>query len=177
MILLGVDPGFAWFGWVAVRLESSGEELVAAGVIRTRKSKKKSRTFAADDNVRRTRELSGVLRALVHQFRPPVICAERQSWPRNASASAKVAMAWGAMVCAAQDTPIRQVSPVELKAAVTGDRTAKKSEVEDAVRIRWPSFPELLDDVRPSQHNHAYDAAGAVIACMDSEIVRALRAV
>ena len=178
MIILGTDPGFAFFGYALLEVGPESERVIAAGVIETKKSNKKTNTLAADDDTARTLEVAAVLSSLIETYRPILICSEAMSWPRSSSAARKVALAWGALIALAGDRiPINQVSPQNLKQAVVGSPTAAKSEVEAAMLSRWPEIEGYLDEVKlaGSKRNHAYDAAGAAYACLSSDLVRTLR--
>jgi len=179
VIILGTDPGFAYFGYALLEVGPESERVIAAGVIETKKSSKKTNTLAADDDTARTLEVAAVLSSLIETYRPILICSEAMSWPRNSSAARKVALAWGALIALAGDRqiPINQVSPQNLKQAVVGSPTAAKSEVEAAMLSRWPEIGGYLDKVKlaESKRNHAYDAAGAAYACLSSDLVRTLR--
>ena len=172
MIALGIDPGFASFGWAAVRIDE--RRIEALGVIRTAKSPKKQSVFAADDNLRRAREIADRLYGVINLWKPAVICAEAMSFPRSASNAAKMAMGWG--IVATLDLPLVQASPQAIKKAVCGMGSASKAEVIAAV-MGWcapgnaPDIGKL--PVPRSQHEHCFDAAAAVIACADSDVVRA----
>ena len=178
MYILGIDPGLAALGYCQVFLDRSTEAVISASVITTKKSDKKLNVFASDDNVRRIQELVDQLWPCFEEsVRPAVICSESQSWPRNASNCAKTGMAWGAITTLARiyDVPIVMVSPKRLKEATAGHAGASKEDVKLAVLDAWPAVARCLEHVTPSKQNHAYDAAGAIMACLDSELIRALR--
>jgi crossover junction endodeoxyribonuclease RuvC len=177
-LALGIDPGFASLGYALVDVSVSEVVVGSLGVITTEKSNKKQNVLASSDNLRRARELARLLQPLVQEA--GVICVEAMSFPRNASAAAKVAMSWGVLACLSElsDVPIVQVSPKELKQAVCGDATASKEKVAEALDRRFArSFgAELVGrGVAKSLHEHAYDALGTVVASLSSEVLRALR--
>lgn len=182
ILVMGVDPGFANTGWALLELDggvygATPEKLVAMGLIETEKSSKKQKVLSADDNYRRAREISKAVRKLT---RPTVICAESMSFPRNASAAAKVAMTWGILAdfCEAEDVPMLMTSPKELKKAICEDASASKETIQAALRVRYKDLPiELLKaaGIPPSSQEHPYDALAAAVACLDSESLRLLR--
>jgi crossover junction endodeoxyribonuclease RuvC len=176
--VLGIDPGFASLGYAVVELEEENLIPLQLGVVRTEKSNTKANVLASDDNVRRIREISGTIYTLMEG--KLAICTESQSWPRNASASAKVGMAWGALAGFSEilDIPLLQVSPMGLKKAVTGNKGATKEQVMAALNERFGRdfAAELVKQGVPaSQHEHAYDALGAVVAMENSETFRLAR--
>lgn len=173
-IVLGCDPGLASFGLALVDVDATDERVVALEVLRTEKSSRKRSVLAADDNVRRCRELSARLLYLVGQHRPRVICAESMSHPRGSSAAAKLAMSWGALATVAEilALPLVQAAPKAIKLATAGSGTASKEDVQAALERRYPglAWPSRKSDVE-----HAADALGAVVACLESDVVRMAR--
>lgn len=185
MIVLGLDPGFASCGWALVRLTPGAEELLAVGVIETEKSAKKRAVRSSDDNLRRARELASELDALIAGRGEQVACvaAESQSWPRSAGVTGKIGMAWGVIAALVQryGLALVQASPQEVKQATAGAKNASKDEVEQFVALwaqnrgaeAWRAF---LGEHRGTLHEHGADAVAVVIACLDSEVIRGMRA-
>lgn len=179
--VLGLDPGFASIGYALVLLDATEERPVLMGVFETEKSSKKQAVLAADDNVRRAREISVFLHGMLTKGpHGPVraICAETMSFPRSSSVAAKMAMCWGVVssLSSMLDVPVLQVTPMNLKLKVTGKKTSSKEEVQAALRERFGGqVSRYCPDVPPSKLEHPYDALGAVLACRDSEVLRLLR--
>jgi Holliday junction resolvasome RuvABC endonuclease subunit len=98
------------------------------------------------------------------------------SWPRNAGAAVRVALAWGVLtaLCAARGVPLLQVSPQELKRRVTGSAGASKERGELALERRFGGPLPLTGPA--GQHEHQADALGAAVACLDHDVVRLARA-
>jgi crossover junction endodeoxyribonuclease RuvC len=178
-LVLGLDPGFASLGHTLVELDRERATIKAVGVFRTAKLSTKQHVLAADDNLRRARDISAFLTTLCGRWDPKAICAESMSFPRNASAAAKVAMAWGTIAACSDrlGIPVVQASPQHVKLAVCGRKDASKEDVQAALRQRFPELPGFLDKTPTGQLEHPYDAVGAVVACMDSEVLRLLRIV
>lgn len=178
--VLGLDPGFASFGWALLFLgaHAGDDRVVLGGVIHTEKSAKKRSVRASDDNVRRTRELIAELTALYDEHEPVAFAAESFSPPRNSGTAAKVAFAWGSVTTIAylsNDVPILQCSPQELKLAVVGAKTASKEEIEAALAARYPEAREHLGAIAQGDREHVWDAIGSAHACLDTEVVRLAR--
>ncbi len=175
--LLGIDPGFASIGWAVVELGADGEHLKTLGVIRTKKSNRKQNTLAAADNFRRAREIGRALGGLLLEHRIEVVCAEAMSFPRSSSVAAKMAMCWGvlAQLCEVLRIPMVQASPQQIKKAVTGRSSASKDDVGDALSLRFSDAVGLVGNLPGGLHEHAFDAVGAVVACLDSDVVHASR--
>ncbi len=192
--ILGIDPGFASLGYAVLNLDATGPTVATLGVLRTAKTDKKHRVLAADDNVRRCRELALPLAQLmlsgaVGYVAPPagvagfvermrttstlsLVCAEKMSFPRNASAAAKMAMSWGMIVAYLHHhgLPLIQASPQDVKRRVTGSSSASKEEVQKALIKRFGrGLLRMLKGIPEGQHEHAFDALAAAVACLDSE--------
>jgi crossover junction endodeoxyribonuclease RuvC len=175
-VVLGLDPGFASLGWCACSVTAGSVRAVAAGVLRTKKSAAKHGVYASDDNLTRARFIYSAFDAIVVAFQPAALCAESMSFPRNASAAAKVAMSWGviAAVAEAHALPVLQASPQAVKLALCGKKDASKEEVQAALRVRIGDLDPLLLNVPKGQHEHPYDAGAVVVACGASDVMRLL---
>lgn len=153
------------------------DRVVASGVVTTEKSSKKRNVLAADDNLRRAKEVAAVLTGLVDLWKIKAICAESMSFPRNASAAAKMAMTWGvvATLSSMKSIPVVQASPQEIKANLCGRRDASKEDIQGKVIEVHEELPGFLQDIAPSNRNHAYDAAAAYMASASCELISTLR--
>jgi crossover junction endodeoxyribonuclease RuvC len=174
MIVLGVDPGFASLGLAAVELGVDTCAPLAAWVVRTEPSARKRAVRASEDNVRRCLELATALEAAVTRWRPVALAAETMSWPRNAGAAAKVALGWGVVVAMAHrhGLPLVQASPMDVKRALLGRKTASKEEMIAEVGRRWP---DLELPPQATLQEHAADAVAVVLACLDSPALQMAR--
>lgn len=178
VFILGLDPGFASFGLGLVRLLPSSEEVMKVDVIRTQKSPKKLNVKAADDNFRRSQAIAAVLHETVKKWQPVALAAEAMSFPRNASAAAKVAMAWGIVsdLCYLYQLPIVQATPQEIKKALCNNKSATKEDIQKALEARHGyEFQHFTSSVPAGQWEHGFDAVGAVVTCLDSDVVRMAR--
>lgn len=203
VVVMGLDPGFASFGWCTARVErvagvqepdpsfSFGPFTLApnpatrimplaAGVIRTKRQGQKERVYAADDNLSRARAIYQDLVQALDRFQPRCICAEAMSFPRSASVAAKMALSWGLVAAEAfrRQIPILQVTPQRLKRQLTGRNDASKEEVEAELLGRLgdlsPIWLGLLKALPAGQHEHMNDALAACWACLDSEAIQLL---
>lgn len=177
IVALGLDPGFAAFGWAALDLE--GTVCLDASVIRTAPFARPGSDSRTMDNVRRTLEIRRALTAVLARFDVRALCVESFQHLRNASASAKVALAWGVIISlsAERSIPLLQASPQEIKVSVSGARTASKEDLAHDVRKRVGDMDGLLEahTVLEDLYNHAYDAAAAALTCLTPEVVRGLQ--
>lgn len=178
VFILGVDPGFASFGFGIVNLLPTSEFVIKVDVVRTQKSPKKLNVKAADDNFRRSQAIAAVLHDVVRKYQPMAIAAEAMSFPRNASAAAKVAMAWGILsdVCHVYQLPMVQATPQEIKKTLCGNKSATKEDVQKALEGRYEhQFQHFTGVVPAGQWEHGFDAVGAVVSCLDSDVIRMAR--
>lgn len=177
MIAMGIDPGFASIGIAIVELTPETERVRSLDVFNTEKSDKKLDVRASADNFRRAREIA---RYLGHEFAKHgvgLVCAEAMSFARDASVANKMGLSWGvlAALCEARSIPLVQASPQAIKKALCARKDASKDDVQFALRVRYAEVPDMLAGMRKGDLEHAADALGAVVACMDSELVRLAR--
>ncbi len=179
--VLAVDMGFAALGYSIIRIGPTelDDEIMELGVFTTKLSPAKRRAFVADDNIRRTAEVFEFLHGLlVGAYKPRAVAAESFSYHKGIKASAKMGLAWGALVSAVTllKRPFLDTSPQDVKLAATGKKTATKEEVQDGVRNRFPSRPSVFAIAAPGGlHEHAFDSAGVFMAVQRSNIVKLLR--
>ena len=177
--VLGVDPGFAKVGWTVAEMTPSGFRPVEMGLITTKKSDKKLKVLASDDNVRRARDIATAVNEILARYSILALCAEAKSFPRNASAAAKVAICWGILVqiTVTLDLPLIQVRPQEIKTRMCGKANSSKKDIQAAcdrmfgVEVLHP----LVEGITRSDLEHPYDSLAAVVACSDSEVLRLAR--
>ena len=163
-----------------MELTPHGEKVLETLVLKTEKSDKKRKVRASDDNFRRGQELSAMLVGLLHRY-PDVkaCCAEFMSHPRNASVSGQLGSFWGIieLLTYIWKLPMLQASPQEIKKVLTGKKNASKLEVQVALQARYPGQFDAYDAIitRKADLEHGYDAAGAVVACLDSDVIQMMR--
>ena len=176
--MLGVDPGFASVGVAVVEVGSASELIMDVRVFTTEKSDKKRKVRASDDNFDRTQRLYIALRDYVVEYGVSAICAEAMSCPRNASVAGKMSLFWGALasVAAQYQLPLVQASPQEMKRVVAGAPSASKVDMAVALRSRYPGqFDSFSSKFPKAEHEHGFDAAAAVVACLNSDVLQLIR--
>jgi Holliday junction resolvasome RuvABC endonuclease subunit len=179
--LVGLDVALVNTGWVLVNLpteEGAEPRLVDAGVVVTTKGDGDRELHPTIDATRRGQELHRAIARVFEAGDPEVVCVEAMSWPRHAKATAAMALAWGALSPLIMARPfVVARTPQVVKRAVTGRKTATKEEVLAELTKRFPNLPHVLRNVARSRWEHPSDALAAVVASLDSEEVRAMRAV
>lgn len=176
--IVGIDPGFASIGYCSLTLGARDTLRVEAfGVFNTKKANAKARALAIEDNVRRTGEIAKWMRGLISKPGTIAICAEAMSFPRNASAAAKMAMTWGVIVTLADELqiPIFQATPQEVKISACNNRKASKEEIQAAMRAKFKQTIELQKAIRATAHEHCFDALAAADACAKGALLRVAR--
>jgi len=196
IVLLGIDPGLRSFGYAAIAFPRDPSSDVMRvedfGYFGTQKATKKQHVYSTEDLLKRGRELATFLDALIvkqqhDRARLVAICAEAMSWPRNASAVAKIGIAWGVILTTAlrHRLPILQASPQEIKKRIAGRLDATKKEVEEGVlrRVQRANadhlgttvFAEAAARIPKTVQEHPFDAAAAAITCSAAEMVQLAR--
>ena len=182
MYALSLDVSMTATGWAIVKLaeDSNDFSLVRCGVITTEKMGSGEKVSNTVDSLRRAALIQNELVEALDDFREregatlDLVIAEAMSWPRNAAAAIKMAMAWGAIstVIMNLQRPLIEVGPQEIKKVTAGGRSATKKEVEDGVRkVITPQSSQLLERLVPKKalREHCWDALGAVLAAQRTE--------
>lgn len=180
MRVIGIDPGFANVGWAIGELGGGTESIVKVGCIQTKPSVKKKRIRASEDNLERGIAVARELRLVILEWKPKIILAEGPGGAQGFKAAFGLGAGTGlvASLVAWTDLPIRQVTPQELKVALTGKADASKDDIADAVTERFPSAAEFIRKSYPkARHEHPFDAIAVIIACLDADVVKVLRQV
>lgn len=173
--VLGVDPGFAKLGLAGVELPKHGHRFMWTKAFETKKSAKKREILATEDNVRRSQEIFDEFYRVTGEPGLVAICTESQSWPRNASAIAKLGMFWGVLgsISRVRELPVIQATPTQIKWGATRDRKATKESVQKAIEGH---FPGLVWPEAKTHKEHCADALGAIFTCLGhNSIVTARR--
>ena len=179
--VLGLDPGFAKVGWALVELLPEGERFLRMGVWETKKSVKKRNVRVADDNYQRAQILGDSLDICICDMKFPirVVAVESMSFPRSASAAAKMALFWGVLAeqCRREFLPLVASTPQELKKAVCGVGSASKEEIQQALLSYFddPLLTKTHLEMAKTKREHPFDALGAVVAARNSEVFKMAR--
>ncbi|MBE7438718.1 MAG: crossover junction endodeoxyribonuclease RuvC [Spirochaetales bacterium] len=147
-MVLGFDPGFAITGWGA--LEKKEHKVVVRGYGTLE-------TAPADAMTLRLSRLFTDVNALIAEFRPERCVVERLFFTRNQKTAAGVYQARGVILAAIglAGLPLLELTPQEIKQALTGSGRASKSDVLRMV--------ERLLGVRP-QRDDAADGLACALA-------------
>ena len=177
--ILGVDGGLANLGLSVVTLTPTTMSVECMTLITTEKASKKVVSLASEDNVKRTQEVARALENIMSAWKIQAICAESMSYPRNSSAAAKMSLCWGALATLAEikGIPIVQASPQQVKLSVCGRKDASKEDIQEALKLKFKpqKIEDLVSGLAKSKWEHPFDSLGAVVACLDSQLIKMLR--
>jgi len=122
--LIGIDPGTQTLGWGVVDVEGRDLSLVACGAHSAPKSAKSvaARLAAIGDRLAET----------IREHRPDVAAVERAFFGKNASAALRVGEARGVALAelARAGVRVEELTPAEVKKALTGSGAARKPQVQ-----------------------------------------------
>ena len=150
--VMGLDTGFSHVGWTIANMAKAptageGLTIVAMGHLGTQKSDKKKGVRAADDNFERARTIARRLHSVV------------------------------TMLVSSRDIPFLQATPMDIKKAVADNKQASKEEIQHTLDMMFDGVPhELVGSLAKSKREHPYDSLGAIVACWESDPMRAMRA-
>lgn len=167
---MGVDPGFANLGLACAYLDTFGRpQLLDARVVRTKKAGRKEKRLD-EDLRRRLGEISDAVVGYIREHDPALVVFESMAWVRNASASAKMGLAWGAAFAVARAFELATdvYAPKEIKIGCGLKATASKVEVEAAVKEAFKNSP-FQNWPTTKIIEHAADAAAAIITAARDE--------
>lgn len=128
MIAFGIDPGSRRTGWGVVRAEGSRMEYLGSGVIR------------ADEKTplhSRLVEIYRGLEEMLAEHTPDTVFVESVFHSKSAKSALVLGQARGvAMLAAARPGyEVVEITPAEVKKAVTGSGRAEKSQVQEMVKV------------------------------------------
>jgi crossover junction endodeoxyribonuclease RuvC len=120
--VLGVDPGLARTGVAVVDGGPGALRLVHSACLST---------VAGSDDANRLFLLSGLITAVVAEYRPAFAAVERLFFSTNRTTAMRVSEARGVLLCALAGAGVRvaEYTPNEVKEAVAGYGAARKPQV------------------------------------------------
>jgi Holliday junction resolvasome RuvABC endonuclease subunit len=161
---MGLDPGFRFVGLAVVALDPL--DVIEVAVLETKLVEGMRKSV---DNVRRAQEIGRGIVSVLDRLEPPrFIACEAMSFPRSSSVANQLGLCWGLIseIARTYRAPIVQASPQEIKIALCGRKTASKDDVILEIERR---FPEIALPKKRSTWEHAADAVGAAVTCIQRE--------
>lgn len=196
--VLCIDGGLADLGWCVATLFDSGRVIIrGAGVVHTTKTETGKAagsavmlgTTVSADSMRRACIVSARIGAALRENdprhddgeAPPLMVAVEEFTPPRGAASAALKVGFG--IGAALSAAVMHGAVEHLARATAGevkrvlgvkaglDEGASKAAVRSAVEARFPELGSHLDaaKVPNGRREHAYDAAGVLLACIDRD--------
>ncbi|GAB4158590.1 MAG: crossover junction endodeoxyribonuclease RuvC [Candidatus Dojkabacteria bacterium] len=128
MKILGIDPGYAIVGWALIEYKNNSPQLIKCGVIET----DKSLTIPE-----RLDEIYNDLQTIINENRPEMAGIESLMFYNNAKTAIAVSEARGVINLAIHKAgiPIKHVTPLQVKNAVSGYGKATKKQVQESVKL------------------------------------------
>lgn len=128
MRIIGIDPGTGIVGFGLIDNIRHQNTLVEAGVIRT--------PAHQADNLR-LKTIYTELKQIIVEHQPSVMAIEKLFFSRNVTTAISVAQARGVILLLAeqQKLEIVEFTPLQIKQSITGDGRAKKSQVQQMVKV------------------------------------------
>lgn len=125
--ILGIDPGSLLTGWAVIVQEGPRLQRVASGVIRT----------GGQEFTQRLRIIARDVALIVAEHQPHEVSVERAFVHKNADSALKLGHARAAAICGtfAEELPLFEYAPRDVKQAVVGSGAASKEQVQQMVGI------------------------------------------
>lgn len=140
MIILGIDPGSVRIGYGVIKRNYGKLVHLESGLLK----------LPQTDHANRLIALEKSLGVLLQRFQPDRIGLEKLFFAKNQKTALQVAEARGVILStlAKQSLPLSEISPSEVKLAVTGDGRASKKSVAKMVNYFLGSdLKSVVDDV------------------------------
>lgn len=181
-----LDLALANTGVAVLQIDSLEDSLLQVETVHTEKSDaatlRKAKMKVSDDEWRRTKELAQAIKGLIVKHKPAHIFIECPTGgSKSAQAAKSMAIARGAAcaVITSMNIPVTLVTPFEAKRAATGNTTASKSEVKQAVKKLFPKFDGWVKGKRgqvvEGPNEHVYDALSVYMAAKNTKIYKELK--
>lgn len=149
-IILAIDPGYDRVGWAVGKKWKGKVVVIEYGCIQTRKH---------DDMISRYRQIDAELHEIISRLTPTKCIIESLFFFKNQKTALKVSEARGVIIsCLLRNgVEITELTPLQIKSAVTGYGRADKKAVEKMVRLELKlENKNIIDD--------AIDALGMLMA-------------
>lgn len=145
MIILGIDPGFDRLGCAILEKEKGCEKLIFSDCLTADKKLAHEKRLA---------KLSKELEKIIEKYKPDFLAIEKVFFTKNLKTVVGVAQACGMVLTIAglNNIPAEEMSPPEIKMAVTGYGAAEKKQVQKMVQIilkieKTPKYDDEMDAI------------------------------
>lgn len=139
-VILGIDPGTAFFGYGVIDCEGQKLQLVSLGTIDL--SKYPSHEL-------KLKRIFERVTYLIQEYKPNHCAIEAPFYGKNVQSMLKLGRAQGVAMAAAitSDIPITEYSPKKIKSAITGNGNASKEQVAAMLQqiLQFKEIPKYQD--------------------------------
>ena len=155
MIILGIDPGLAIVGWGVLSYSGSRFQPIAYGSVQTK---------AGLPVEERLAHIYDSLSAIIEKYKPDAVSVEELFFTSNITTGIVVAEARGTILLCAHKhgIPIFEYTPMQVKQAVVGYGSAKKTQViymvQHLLGMKTPPRPDDAADALALAICHARSA-------------------
>lgn len=152
MIILGIDPGFDRMGCAVIEKSASSTDklIYSTCLVSKRNFLYESRLFGLGQKIEK----------IIKKYKPDAIAVERLFFTKNQKTALRVSEARGMVLylAASKNISIYELTPLEIKIALTGYGRAEKIQVQKMVMniLKLKKAPKYDDEI---------DAIAAAIAC------------
>lgn len=135
MVILGIDPGSTRVGYGLIQKTGNEIKFLEAGLLKIRKVRLRETLSEGDQS--NLLEIKRQLEKLFKKWRPEIMAVEKLYFVKNQKTALGVAQARGAIVLSALENnlPIKEYTPNEVKAGITGYGLADKKSVAKMVKL------------------------------------------
>lgn len=123
MKILGIDPGIGRMGYAVIVAEGNKVQLLECGCITTE---------AKTPEPQRLLEIKNDLTTIIKKHKPEILCIETLYFAANAKTAMTVGQARGVAVVMGAEAGMQiiEMTPLQVKMAITGYGKAEKSQVQ-----------------------------------------------
>ncbi len=140
MIILGIDPGLAKTGFGLIKKEKEKIKLIDYGCLTTTASVKPGE---------RLKKIYDEIKKIIKKYKPDLVVLEKLFFAKNAKTALKVGEARGIIIlaCYERKTPFIELTPLEVKLALTGYGRATKKQIQKIVQtlLKLKKIPQPDD--------------------------------
>ena len=152
MIIIGIDPGTAKVGFGIIRKNQDKLECLDYGIIQTE---------SILSTEKRLKKIYLEILSLIKKWKPEILAIENIYFFKNLKTAMPVSQVKGVilLIAAQKKIPISEITPLQVKTAITGYGRADKKQVQKMVK-------NLLNLEEIPKPDDAADALGIAITCL-----------
>ncbi len=142
MIILGIDPGYDRLGCAIIKKDGGCDKLIFSDYLTSDKKMPPEKRLA---------HLSNNLKKIFTKYKPDHLAIEKVFFTNNQKTASRVSEAVGMILTMAglNAVAVAEMSPPEIKMAITGYGAAEKGQVQKMVKLilKIEKMPKLDDEV------------------------------